>query len=244
MPFISKVKMLWNSFCEVLFKRYIQCGEALFEQNKDKELTREIARYYLIERDKQHRFFQRILFLVLLLVGLFFIIGGLYSFLNNIPKAVASDPKSADSTTSTTLIYYIFVIIVGIIYTTIACCKLSNELPLNEKAFRLYGMSFTSALPEVITNKVNIFHIPPIIAEGGGNVISDGGLPLTEKGICWDTSPNPTINNCLGLTQEGTGIGKFVSSINGLNANKQYYVRAYAANRMGVGYGKQKDFNT
>jgi len=241
MSFISKVKTLLNTFWYALFKRYIQSSEDLFEQDKDKELSREIARYYLIERDKQHRFFQRILSLVLLLAGLFFTIGGLYNLLSN-----TYDPKAAAA--SDPIRTYIFIgisFIIGIIYTLMAYYKLFNELPLNEKTLRLYkGVFFTSALPIVITNEVNITHIPRLIAEGGGNVISDGGLTLTEKGICWNTSPNPTINDCLGLTQDGSGIGKFISSIHGLVPNKQYYVRAYAANSMGVGYGTQKKFNT
>ena len=76
----------------------------------------------------------------------------------------------------------------------------------------------------------------------GGNVTSDGGAAITARGVCWSTSENPGISdNC---TSNGSDTGTFVSSITGLSPNTTYYVRAYATNSAGTGYGNQLNFTT
>ncbi|MBR5029310.1 MAG: hypothetical protein IKX51_08825, partial [Bacteroidales bacterium] len=79
-------------------------------------------------------------------------------------------------------------------------------------------------------------------ASCGGNVTSDGGAAVTSRGVCWSTSPNPTIadNN----TSDSSGAGAFVSAITGLTTGTTYYVRAYATNIVGTGYGNQVSFTT
>ena len=75
-----------------------------------------------------------------------------------------------------------------------------------------------------------------------GNVTSDGGAPVTARGVCWSTSQNPTISN--NKTIDGCGIGSFASNITGLLENTTYYVRAYATNNQGTSYGNQQSFTT
>lgn len=79
-------------------------------------------------------------------------------------------------------------------------------------------------------------------ASSGGSSISDGGASITAKGVCWSTSTNPTIANS--NTNDGTGTANFTSSITGLLPNTTYYVRAYATNSAGTGYGNQISFTT
>jgi|GEM_PF-2498625 len=79
-------------------------------------------------------------------------------------------------------------------------------------------------------------------ATGGGNITSDGGAPVTARGVCWSTSQNPTINDL--KTADGSGTGSFTSSITGLIANTIYYLRAYANNSSGTSYGDQVSFTT
>jgi hypothetical protein len=79
-------------------------------------------------------------------------------------------------------------------------------------------------------------------ATSGGNVTSDGGATLTAKGVCWNTSANPTTSNS--LTNDGTGTGVYTSSITGLSANTLYHVRAYATNSQGTSYGSDSQFTT
>jgi len=100
--------------------------------------------------------------------------------------------------------------------------------------------SGTVTVPSVTTNSVS--NISQTTATCGGNVTSDGGATVTAKGVCWSTSPNPTISNS--HTTDGNGTGSFTSSITGLSANKTYYVRAYATNSKGTSYGEQKNFTT
>ena len=94
--------------------------------------------------------------------------------------------------------------------------------------------------PVVETGAVE--NITLTFATCGGNVVSDCGADVTERGVCWSTSQNPTIND--NKTSDGAGIGTYNSSITGLNKNTTYYVRAYASNSVGTAYGDEKSFTT
>ncbi len=107
-----------------------------------------------------------------------------------------------------------------------------------------YGeqVSFTtqSGLPTVTT--ADVVSVTSTTAMGGGTVIADGGFPITNRGICYSTSPDPTI---AGLhTNDGVGLGSFVSQMTGLSTHTTYYVRAYATNSAGTVYGEQRTFIT
>ena len=95
-------------------------------------------------------------------------------------------------------------------------------------------------MPKVTTNDVTDITINS--AKCGGNVTSDGGANVTARGVCWSTSPNPTIND--NKTIDGNGTGSFTSNITGLTANTTYYVRAYATNEKGTAYGEHRSFTT
>lgn len=110
-----------------------------------------------------------------------------------------------------------------------------------------YGQerSFTTtndvSLPSVTT--LSVTNITQNSATGGGNVTSDGGATVTERGICWSISQNPSISNAPFQTC-GSGTGSFTATISPLSANTTYYVRAYAKNSAGIAYGVQKSFKT
>ncbi len=91
----------------------------------------------------------------------------------------------------------------------------------------------TPKLPEVTTSDASV--LSATTANAGGNVTSDGGAPVTAKGVCWSTSVNPTLLDS--KTSNGTGIGSFTTIIAGLNAGTTYHVRAYATNSVGTSYG-------
>ncbi|UCH14004.1 MAG: hypothetical protein JSV22_12975 [Bacteroidales bacterium] len=106
-----------------------------------------------------------------------------------------------------------------------------------------YGFSVRCVLdilPEVTTNSVD--SIGKTYARCGGNVISDGGLPVTERGVCWSTSHNPDIGDS--HTSDGAGLGEFTSIMTGLIRNRRYYVRAYATSSGGTAYGEEVSFVT
>lgn len=79
-------------------------------------------------------------------------------------------------------------------------------------------------------------------ATGGGNISSDGGAAVTERGICWSTSSNPTTSNSKATS--GSGTGSFSAGMTGLSQSTTYYVRAYAINSVGTAYGSQVSFTT
>ena len=95
-------------------------------------------------------------------------------------------------------------------------------------------------LPAVTTTAVT--NINQTTATSGGNVTSDGGATVTARGVCWSTSPNPTLAN--NYTSDGTGTGIFISNITGLIASTIYYVRSYATNSVGTSYGNEISFTS
>jgi hypothetical protein len=95
-------------------------------------------------------------------------------------------------------------------------------------------------MPGVNTTAVSA--ITSTTAESGGNVLSDGGAPVTARGVCWSTSPNPTLANS--VTTNGNGSGIFSSSLTGLSTATTYYVKAYAINSAGTAYGNEVNFTT
>ena len=76
----------------------------------------------------------------------------------------------------------------------------------------------------------------------GGTVNSDGGSTVIARGVCYSTSPNPTLANS--FTSDGTGNGPFVSSVTSLTPGVLYYVRSYATNSAGTNYGNEVSFST
>jgi uncharacterized protein (TIGR02145 family) len=77
-------------------------------------------------------------------------------------------------------------------------------------------------------------------AVSGGNITDGGGTPVTQRGVCWSTSPNPTTAN--NTTSNGSGVGNYASTLTGLTAGATCYVRAYAINSAGTAYGNQVQF--
>lgn len=94
--------------------------------------------------------------------------------------------------------------------------------------------------PDVSTQAVS--NIQNTSADGNGTVASDNGSTITERGICWSTSPNPTTSSSK-VTVAGT-TGVFLGGITSLTSSTLYYVRAYAINAAGTTYGAQVSFTT
>jgi hypothetical protein len=108
-----------------------------------------------------------------------------------------------------------------------------------------YGRD-TSFVPIAIAPTVKTAEVSAISknsAECGGIVISNGGANITSRGVVWSTSPQPSIVLST-KTSDSTGVGSFKSMINQLQERTSYYVRAYAANSIGVSYGEEIKFNT
>jgi len=89
-------------------------------------------------------------------------------------------------------------------------------------------------LPTVTTS--NYSDIKGNSANAGGEVTNNGGSSITAQGLCWSTDINPTIANSVTTS--------FTDVMTGLSPNTTYYIRAYATNIAGTGYGNQISFNS
>ncbi len=81
-------------------------------------------------------------------------------------------------------------------------------------------------------------------AKSGGNITDDGGGEITARGVVWSTDVNPSLDDHIGITQDGTGSGEFHSEITDLSPAAKYYIRAYATNSAGTSYGNEVMFET
>jgi uncharacterized protein (TIGR02145 family) len=102
-------------------------------------------------------------------------------------------------------------------------------------------MTWVSNLPTISTNVIT--DIKPNSSVSGGSIPSDGGSPVTSRGVVWSTNSNPT-NSLSTKTSDGSGIGNFTSNLTGLSSNTTYYIRAYATNSVGTSYGNEISFTT
>ena len=117
---------------------------------------------------------------------------------------------------------------------------------------RYYGKSVRPVLGESVvetTIPTVTTTIPTQITEtsavAGGNVTADGNASVTERGVVYGKSPNPTISNLSNTIRPcGSGLGEFTYNMTDLQPSTTYYVRAYATNEKGTAYGEEVSFTT
>jgi len=78
----------------------------------------------------------------------------------------------------------------------------------------------------------------------GGNLTSDGKKEITGMGVVWHTSANVTLGVYTGITREASEVGKFSTTLKDLTTDTKYFIRAYATNDLGIGYGEEIEFTT
>ncbi|HOE04634.1 MAG TPA: FISUMP domain-containing protein [Bacteroidales bacterium] len=88
------------------------------------------------------------------------------------------------------------------------------------------------------------FDVTYHVGTSGGTISDEGGYPVTKKGLVWSTSENPTLDNASISFIVESGTGEFIGDISGLQGETTYYIRAFAINAVGVGYGNQLIFVT
>ena len=131
--------------------------------------------------------------------------------------------------------YLIIPLIFGIVVLPIflvSCTKKNNTTDSDVSVVNIPAVSTYAISSIAITT-----------ASGGGSVTSDGGSPVTARGICWSTTvQSPTIAD--NKTSDGTSTDSFSSSLTGLFQGTTYYVRAYATNSKGTAYSIAQTFTT
>jgi hypothetical protein len=95
----------------------------------------------------------------------------------------------------------------------------------------------------VVINTADVRSVTSDSSICGGNILSDGGDSVIERGVCWATIDTPlaTSND---RTIDGRGMGSYSSQLKPLKPNTTYYVRAYLKNAQGILYGRTMTFRT
>lgn len=102
---------------------------------------------------------------------------------------------------------------------------------------------WSSFLPTTVSvNTIEASAISTTSAVSGGTLSNTSGATILAKGVCWATYPNPSLSDQ--HTNEGTGVGDFTSTLNGLSTGTTYYVRAYITTSVGTTYGYAQSFTT
>lgn len=93
-----------------------------------------------------------------------------------------------------------------------------------------------------IISTTEVTDVTEVSAMSGGSISDDGGSLVTARGVCWSTNQTPTVDD--NVTIDGSGAGTFVSTIDNLQPNTNYFLRAYATSSNGTGYGSTMSFTT
>ncbi len=156
---------------------------------------------------------------------------------------IAANPTIAKSKTAftgvaTTAAYH--VPLTGLAYATPYFARAYATGP----AGTVYGEELTFTTKPVVPTltTVTVTEITGNSAKSGGTVTVAGGADVTARGVCWGLVDPPTIADS--KTADGEDVGAFTSSLTGLLGNKTYFVRAYATNSAGTGYGPTVSFKT
>ena len=96
------------------------------------------------------------------------------------------------------------------------------------------------ALAKVVT--VEATDILSSSMTAGGNITSDGGAEITDRGICYGKEPSVSIESA--KVSAGKGKGAFEVEVTGLEKETVYYYRAYAVNAAGTAYGEEMYITT
>ena len=121
-------------------------------------------------------------------------------------------------------------------YEVNACLFTSSE-PNKVSKFQ----TLLSSTPEVTTIVKDISHTSATI---NGKILFDGGSVVTECGIVYSLSQNPTIENTKIKSNNYDSTGAFACKLTNLQNNSTYYARAYAKNVKGITYGETVVFVT
>ena len=117
---------------------------------------------------------------------------------------------------------------------------------VSNKYSQVMSKSVNSFKTERLTTPTVLLGPPSEIQETQAKVVMsvvyDGGCSVTEMGVCWSTSSNPTKQNSH-TRYDGFAIDA-VLEITDLQPNTTYYVRAYAVNKVGVAYSEERSFTT
>ena len=104
----------------------------------------------------------------------------------------------------------------------------------NEVTFKL-----TQSLPEVTTENPTNISLGSGTATFNGTIENVGDPAYTERGFVYGHDHNPVVEDDNKKEVTGNGVGAFSIKVTELEINTTYYIRAYAINEAGIGYGNE-----
>jgi uncharacterized protein (TIGR02145 family) len=118
-----------------------------------------------------------------------------------------------------------------IIFLFLSCKEEANDI--NKPPTAKIPTLTTATVTDISTDRANC----------NGTITSDGGAKVISQGVCWSTSIAPTINDNKNFDIYSSN-ETISGHMNELIQNTTYYVRAFATNSVGTGYGNQVSFKT
>ncbi len=110
-------------------------------------------------------------------------------------------------------------------------------------AFLLGSFMFMSCSGDVpLVTTLPVTEITPRSALSGGIILDEGSSAIIERGVCWNTTNSPSLSSDRSIN--GSGIGTYLSEMLGLLPSTEYFLRAYATNKVGTSYGNEITFVT
>ena len=100
----------------------------------------------------------------------------------------------------------------------------------------------TTAVGSGLISLSNIRNITVSSVEANISIISTGGGNILNKGICYSTSVQPTINDY--KVEDSSSNNSVSLTIQNLTGNVVYYLKAFVVNESGVYYSEQQSFQT
>ena len=112
----------------------------------------------------------------------------------------------------------------------------------NPPSIGLFNFTATATTPILTTTSAS--GISYNNASSGGNISSDGGSPITRRGLMYSTSAITDTTTGTKVIDGSVGTGIYTTSLTGLTSSTLYHVRAFAVNSVGVSYGLDLTFTT
>ena len=154
---------------------------------------------------------------------------------NSTPDPDLTNSKTSDTTSTGVFISHITGLEASTMYYLRAYATNSEGTAYGEP------VSFTTDAPAIPTLTTSpLKSVTLTTAAGGGDITNDGGIQVTDRGVCWNITGNPTITDA--HTSDGGGDGLFSSTLTELTLNTTYFVRAYATNSLGTSYGDELEY--
>lgn len=130
-------------------------------------------------------------------------------------------------------------------------CDDNLDLSVREAKI-VFHWSRESIKPVVVTIRQQAATLPVLsnmsVTPTGTNEITvtahyeSSTFPITEYGVCYDSSPNSTIENGKISFECSAQSGDMSVEMKNLEANKTYYLRVYAKSKVGITYSEESAF--